>query len=379
MSSVVSKMIYLDHNASSPLTDAARAAMLAVLDSGLGNPSSAHGAGRASRGALEEARRTIAEVLGVPPASLCFTSGATEANNMALFGSMVAGGHIVTTPIEHVSVLGPLRELERRGASVTWLPVDSAGRVTAADVAAALRPETVLVSIGWANGEIGTVQPIAEIAAVCRERGVLLHVDAAQAVGRIPVSAADVDLCTVSAHKLGGPVGIGALLMRRGVALQPLLRGGEQERGVRPGTENAAAAAGFAAAIGAVPSRAEVGGLRDRLWTAIADLGGVRRHGPDDGGLPNTLSIGVDRLAGETVVAALDLEGVCASVGSACAAGSGEASYVLRAIGCDDVAARGGVRFSLGPRTTAAEIDAAAAALRRVVERARHVRTRAVG
>jgi cysteine desulfurase len=363
-------MIYLDYNATAPLLPTARDAMLAAIE--VGNPSSAHAAGRAARAVLEGARRTIADVLAVAPSSVCFTSGATEANNLALLGAVVAGGHVVTTPIEHASVLGPVRELERRGATVSWLPVDAAGQVTADAVAAALRPNTALVSIGWANGEIGTVQPIADIAAVCHERGVLLHVDAAQAVGRLPVRAADVDLCTVAAHKLGGPVGIGALIVRRGVALRPLLRGGEQERGLRPGTENAAAAAGFAAAI-ASPRLTALDGLRDRLWQAIADIEGLRGHGPLAGGLPNTLNVGVAGLAGETLVAALDLEGVCASVGSACAAGSGEPSYVLRAIGCDETAARGGVRFSLGPRSTAAEVDAAAAALRRVVERARGI------
>lgn len=371
-------MVYLDHNATSPLVAAAREAMLGLLGDGIGNPSSAHAAGRAARAALERARRTVAETLAVPAAAVCFTSGATEANNLALFGAAGTGGHIVTTPIEHASVLGPVRELERRGASVSWLPVDATGRVRAGDVAAALRPDTALVSVGWANGEIGTVQPIAEIAAACRARGVPLHVDAAQAVGRVPVEVGAVDLCTVSAHKLGGPVGIGALLVRRGVALRPLLRGGEQERGRRPGTENAAAAAGFAAAL-AMETVGGVAGLRDRLWRAIAGLAGVRRHGPSDDGLANTLCIGIDGLAGETVVAALDLEGVCASVGSACAAGSGEPSYVLQAIGCDDAAARGGVRFSLGPGTTAAEVDAAAAALHRIIARAGARDARAVG
>lgn len=371
-------MIYLDHNATSPLAPAARDAMLALLDDGMGNPSSAHAAGRRARAALEAARRTVAEVLAVPAASVCFTSGATEANNLAILGAVIGGGHVVTTPIEHVSVLGPIREVERRGVRVTWLPVDAAGRVSAADVATALRPDTALVSIGWANGEIGTVQPIADIAALCRARGVLLHVDAAQALGRLAMEADAVDLCTLSAHKLGGPVGIGALVVRRGVGLRPVWHGGEQERGLRPGTENAVAAAGFAAALGVAGGAAQ-GALRDRLWDGMAAIGGVRRHGPRTGGLANTLSIGIDGLAGETVVAALDLEGVCASVGSACAAGSGEPSYVLRAIGCDETAARGGVRFSLGPQTTTAQIDTAAAALRCVVQRARDGRVRAAG
>lgn len=370
-------MIYLDHNATSPLTDAARRAMLALLADGVGNPSSAHAAGRHARAALEQARRTIAAALGVPPAALCFTSGATEANNLALLGALPdpAGAHVVATPIEHASVLGPLRELERRGATLTWLPVDAGGRVAAADLAAALRAETALVSVGWANGEIGTVQPIAELAALCRARGVLLHVDAAQALGRVPVDAGAIDLCTLSSHKLGGPLGIGALVVRRGLALRPLAWGGEQERGLRPGTENVAAAAGFAAAVASLPSLAGVAELRERLWQAIAALGGIRRHGAPDG-LPNTLSVAFDGLTGEAVVAALDLEGVAASVGSACAAGAGEPSHVLRAIGGDESAARAGVRFSLGAATTAAEVDAAAAAVRRVVERARGVGAR---
>ncbi len=373
-------MIYLDHNATTPLRPEARTAMLALLEQGIGNPSSAHAAGRAARAALERARRAIAARLDVPPASIVFTSGATEANNLAILGAVPdpAGAHIVASPIEHASVIGPVRELERRGAAVTWLPVDAAGRVAVAALAAALRPQTALVSIGWANGEIGTVQPIEEIAALCRARGVLLHSDAAQALGRVPITAAAVDLCVVSAHKHGGPTGIGALVVRRGIALRPLMCGGEQERGVRPGTENAVAAAGFAAALTAAADDAELTALRERLWDAIAPLGGVRRHGPGPAeGLPNTLAVGYDGLVGEALVAALDLEGVAASVGSACAAGSGEPSHVLRAIGCDEAAARAGVRFSLGATTTAADIDAAAAAVRRVVTRMRGVATRA--
>jgi cysteine desulfurase len=370
-------MIYLDHNATTPLAEPARRAMRALLAEGIGNPSSVHAAGRAARAALEGARRTIAGALGVPPATLCFSSGATEANNLALLGALPdpAGAHVVATPIDHASVLGPLRELERRGARITWLPVAASGRVAPADVAGALRPETALVSVGWANGDIGTVQPIAEIAALCRARGVLLHVDAAQAFGRVPISAAGVDLCAISAHKIGGPVGIGALVVRRGVVLRPLAWGGGQERGLRPGTENAVAAAGFAAAVASPPSPDGIAERRERLWRAIAALGGVRRHSPPDG-LPNTLCVGFTGLAGEAVVAALDLEGVAASVGSACAAGAGEPSHVLRAIGCDEDAARAAVRFSLGAATTAAEIDAAAAAVRRVIERARGIGAR---
>ncbi|MGD9763160.1 MAG: cysteine desulfurase family protein [Candidatus Binatia bacterium] len=366
-------MIYLDYNATAPLCAAARAAMLAVFDGACGNPSSAHAGGRASRGILERARRAIAARLGAQPSEVLFTSGASESNNVAVLGTIpeAAGAHLVASPIEHASVLGPVRELERRGAEVTWLAVDAAGRITPAAVAAALRPQTALVTVGWANGEIGTVQPIAEIAALCRSAGARLHVDAAQAVGKVPVELTGVDLCSISAHKIGGPVGIGALIARRGAALRPLAWGGGQERGVRPGTENTAGAAGFAAALGALPDFGACAPLRERLWAGIAALGGVRRYSPMDDCLPNTLNIGFAGVRGEALVAALDLEGVAISVGSACAAGAGEPSPVLRAIGCSGGEAVEGVRFSLGAATSAAEIDAAVAALARVIERMR--------
>lgn len=371
-------MIYLDHNATTPLDRAARAAMLEVFDGPCGNPSSAHAGGRAARARLERARRAMAAALGVPPRELIFTSGASESNNLGILGAVAAprGAHVVASGIEHASVLAPLRELERRGATVTYLAVDGQGRVDPAVLADVLRPDTVLVSIGWANGEIGTVQPMAALAACCRARGVRLHVDAAQAFGKVPVSLDGIDLCSLSAHKLGGPLGIGALIVRRGVALQPLAWGGGQERGLRPGTENVAAAAGFAAALSARPNLAACVPLRERLWQGLAELPGVRRHSPVWDCLPNTLNIGVAGLRGEALVAALDLEGVAVSVGSACAAGAAEPSPVLSAIGRSPDEALGGVRLSLGPATTAAEIDVAAAALRRVVERMRHAAPR---
>jgi cysteine desulfurase len=377
-------MIYLDHNASAPLRREAAAAMAELTARAPGNPSSAHAAGRRARAALEQARRDVAEVLGIRPSELVFTSGGTESNNLALLGAVPdpQGAHLAVSPIEHASVLGPVRELERRGARVTWLAVDAAGRVGPAAVEAALATPTALVSVGWANNEIGTVQPIAAIAALCRARGVLLHVDAAQALGKLDLDLSGVDLCSVSAHKLGGPVGVGALVVRRGVALRPLSWGGEQERAARPGTENAIGAVGFAAALAAAAGddRGAIEALRDRLWAAIADLPGVRRHSPATDVLPATLNVGIDGLRGEALVAGLDLEGVAVSVGSACAAGSGEPSHVLRAIGCDDAAAAAGLRFSLGPDNSAAEIDAAAAALRRVVARMHDVGARsAVG
>ncbi|MDX2169219.1 MAG: cysteine desulfurase family protein, partial [Deltaproteobacteria bacterium] len=375
------RMIYLDPNASAPLRREAAAAMAELAARAPGNPSSAHAAGRAARAALEQARRVLAAALGVRAGEVVFTSGGTESNNLALLGALSDphGAHVVVSPIEHASVLGPVRELERRGARVSWLAVDAAGRIDPADVAAACEPATALVSVGWANNEIGTVQPIAAIAAQCRARGVLLHVDAAQALGKLRLDLSDVDLCSLSAHKLGGPVGVGALVVRRGVALRPLVWGGEQERGARPGTENAAGAVGFAAALQAAAGddAAALGARRDRLWAAIADLPGVRRHSPVEPVLAGVLNVSLDGLRGEALVAGLDLEGVAVSVGSACAAGSGEPSHVLRAIGCDDATASGALRFSLGPTTTAADVDAAAAALRRVVGRMRGVAPRA--
>ncbi len=367
-------MIYLDHNATSPLRREALAAMLAFYEQPHGNASSAHAAGRAARAAVERSRRAVAAAIGALPAELVFTSGGTEANNLAVFGRVTepAAAHLVIAPIEHASVLEPIRELERRGAQITWLPVDPVGRIDAAAVAAALRPHTALVSVGWANNELGTVQPIAEIGAVCRSAGVALHVDAVQALGKVAIDVGAVDLCTISAHKLGGPVGAGALFVRRGVALAPLARGGTQERGRRPGTENVAAIVGFAAALGAQPALgSDTASLRERLWRGLAALDDVRRHSAPTDCLPNTLLVGFANITGETLVAALDLAGVAVSVGSACAAGSGEPSHVLRALGYGDDDARGGVRFSLGHDTTAAELDETVAIVGRVIARIR--------
>jgi cysteine desulfurase len=369
-------MIYLDYNATAPLRREVLDAMLPYFGAGTGNASSAHAGGRAARAALEQARRTMAAALCVQPSEIVFTGGGTESNNLAIFGSVrePRAAHLLVSPIEHASVLGPIRELVRRGARVTWLPVDGTGRIRPLDVADMLQPDTALVSVGWANNEIGTVQPIAAIAAVCRARGVPLHVDAVQALGKLPIDARLVDLCALSAHKLGGPLGVGALVMRRGMSLQPLCFGGEQERGRRPGTENVAGVVGFAAALNCQPLLSDhVRGLRERLWRGVALLGGLRRYSPVEDCLPNTLNVGFAGVRGESMVAALDLEGVAVSVGSACAAGSGEPSHVLRAIGCNDDEAASGVRFSLGAAMTADEIDAALAAVRRVVERIRRL------
>lgn len=374
-------MVYLDNNATTPVDPAVAERMAAFLREQFGNPSSLYPIGRKAKEALTESREAVAGFLGAHRSEVTFTSSGTEADNFAILGVLEAHPdktEIVTSAIEHPAVIETARALEKKGITVRYAPVDGTGLVDLDFLRSAVTPRTALVSVMHANNELGTIQPIAAIAALCRMRGVLLHVDAVQALGKLPVELGGVDLCALSAHKLGGPVGIGGLVVRRGVALRPLTWGGEQERGLRPGTENALGAVGFAAAVAAGQGdAAAVGARRDRLWLALRDLPGLRRYSPAQDCLPNTLAVGLDGLRGEALVAGLDLEGVAVSVGSACAAGSGEPSHVLRAIGCDEAAAAAGVRFSLGAETTAADIDAAAAVVWRVVAHMRSIGTRA--
>jgi cysteine desulfurase len=353
--------IYLDHNATAPLGPEVREAMLPFLGPPA-NPSSAHREGARARSALETARAEVAALVGSAPAEIVFTSGATEANNLALRGT-AAGLGIVTTAIEHASVLETARAV---GAPLSVVPVDREGRVDAGQVVAACDAATRLVSVGLANGEVGAVAPVAAITAGLRGRGVLVHSDAAQAAGRLPldVGALGVDLLSLSAHKLGGPAGIGALWVRRGVELAAQTTGGSQERGRRAGTENVAAIVGFG--VAAARARAELAAnaaaaarLVERLWTGVRTrVPGVLRNGPADGPrLPNTLNVSFPGAPGESLLVLLDLAGVAVSLGSACAAGAAEPSHVLLAMGRDRDAARSGVRFSVGPSTTAADID----------------------
>jgi cysteine desulfurase len=369
-------MIYLDHNATTRTRPEAADAMRPLLAETFGNPSGAYAAGRDARGALERARRQVAAAVGMSAAEVIFTSGGTEANNLALFGVVAAdqGAGVVCSPIDHSSVIECARELERRGARLSWLPVDSYGRIDPAAVSEAIDDRTAVVSVGWANNEIGTVQNITAIAAACHERGVLLHSDAVQAFGKVAVDLGAVDLASLSAHKFGGPKGVGVLCVRRGIALRPLAFGGKQERGLRPGTENIAGAVGLGVAAEAASREASwTPDLRERLWESLSTIPGSRRYSPRECCLPNTLLAGFDGIRGESMVAALDLEGVAVSVGSACAAGSGEPSHVLAAVGHDREAARTGVRFSSGRETTGEEIETAAAAVALVVQRMREV------
>jgi cysteine desulfurase len=360
--------VYLDYNASAPLRPEVREAMCAFLGPPA-NPSSAHREGARARAALETARAEVAALLGAAPAEIVFTSGATEANNLALRGALeVVGpkGELVTTAIEHASVLETARALAAVGHRLVTVPVDTEGRIALAALAAAVTPATALVSIGLANGETGAVAPVAEIAATLRARRVLLHTDAAQAAGRLPLDVATLgaDLVSLSSHKLGGPAGAGALWIRRGTALRPQLAGGPQERDRRAGTENVAAIVGFGVAArlardGLATAPARMAALAERLWTGLrARIPDVARNGPmASPRLPNTLNVTVPGCTGESLMVLLDLAGVAVSVGSACAAGAAEPSHVLLAMGRDRDAARGGLRLSLGPETTAADID----------------------
>ncbi len=367
--------VYLDHNAGAPLRGPVRDAMLGVLAGPPANPSSAHREGARARRLVEEARAEVAALIGAAPAEIVFTSGATEANNLALRG-VRAGTHIVTTAIEHASVLATARA---RGP-VTEVGVDPEGRVAAADVLAACTPEVGLVSVGLANGEVGSVAPVGAIAAGLAGRGILLHTDAAQAAGRLPVDVRSlgVDLLSLSAHKLGGPAGVGALWVRRGVALVPQLTGGPQERGRRAGTENVAAIVGFgvaarlareeleqAAAHMAALTEALLAGLRARVPDLVP-------NGPQVGPrLPNTLNVRFPGCSGESLLVLLDLAGIAVSLGSACAAGAPEPSHVLRAMGRPPEEARSGLRLSVGPETTAAEIAYAVEVIARTVAEVR--------
>jgi cysteine desulfurase len=372
-------LIYCDHNAGTPLRPEVLEAMLPFLRAG-GNASSVHRLGSRARCAVEEARAHVAAFVGAKPAEIVFTSGGTESNNLAIRGTVHASGRqmIVTTPIEHSSVREPVAALQAEGCAVQEVAVDPVGHVVPGEVAARLVGAPALVTIGWANNEIGTIQPIEAIGVQCQAGGALLHADAVQAAGKIPVHVRGVDLLSISAHKLGGPQGVGALFVRRGVEVRPLLTGGGQERGRRAGTENVAGIVGMGEACRL--AAAEMGAfveacvaLRDALWAGLRSaIPDVRRNSPAGADcLPNTLHVSFDGVRGEALVAALDLAGIAVSSGSACAAGAGEPSHVLLALGCDADAARDGVRFSLGRGNGLADVERVAGATAEAVGRIR--------
>jgi cysteine desulfurase len=359
------RRIYLDYNASTPIDPRVWQAMCAAGEDAYGNPSSAHWAGAPSKRLLDRGRQQVASILGCSPEEVVFTSGGSEANNLALMGVFFANqsraAHIITTQVEHPSILSPCAFLERQGAEVTYLPVDRTGRIDPEDLRRAIRPATILVSIMHANNEVGTVQPIAACARIARERGILLHTDAAQSVGKIAsrVDALGVDLLSIAGHKLYAPKGVGALYIRAETRIEPLIHGAGHERGRRAGTESAllATALGAACEIGSDLSAMErIRELRNDLWSRLrASLGErVALNGHPEETLPNTLNVSFIGRVGAEVLAAL--EGIAASTGSACHAGRVELSPVLRAMGVSEEAAGGAVRFSLGRPTTADEI-----------------------
>ena len=382
------RRVYLDCNATTPIRPESRAALLSHLDTVQGNPSSVHAFGHRARVAIESAREAVAALIGVGPRDLVLTSGGTEANNLALYGVARAAApgarRIVTSAFEHPSVLRVLDDLETQGFEVARVRPDSSGLVSSrAILEHAVSDRTALVSIMLANNEVGTLQPVAEVARGLRGRGIPLHCDAAQAAGRVSVDAGGlgVDLMSVAAHKMGGPQGAGALFVRQGLRLEPHLRGGGQEMNRRPGTESVAlvVAFGAAAAVARAGLDAEalrITALRDRLERGLAALGiEARVNGAGSPRLPNTTSLYLPGTSAESLVCALDLEGIAVSAGAACSAGTLRRSPSLLAMGLGEEAAAS-IRISLGPATTAEEIDTFLAVLPPVVER---VRAPAVG
>ena len=383
-------MIYLDYNATTPLCEAARDAMLPYLERRFGNPSSVHAAGREARAAIDNARDKLAALLRAKPNEIIFTGGGTESCNLAVFGlarcqsgsgglSAVASaeaGHIISAKTEHHAVLNAVEHLEKHeDFEVTWLDVSRDGIIDPGQLASEIRPETRLVSIMTANNETGVLQPMREISQVCRERGVLLHSDMVQAFGKADVDLSLVDAASFAAHKFYGPKGAGFLFLRSGLSIQPIMFGGAHENERRPGTENVPAIAGTAAAAewtlrDRASEQERETRLRDELWTRISEhVPDAKQNCANAPRLANTLNVSLLGLDSEMLLIALDLEGVCASSGSACMVGSVVASHVLLAMGLPIERARSAVRFSLDKWTTTEEINAAGDAVRKVVDR----------
>jgi len=378
------RRIYLDHNATTPLAPEVFEAMKPYLTEEFGNASSIHSWGQRAKAAVEEARESVARLVGAQPGEIVFTSGGTESDNMAVFGAVEAARttatkHVVTTAIEHHAVLYAARALENRGVSVTYVPVGESGVVDPGDIERSLRPQTVLVSVMHANNELGTIQPVEEIATLARERGIAFHTDAVQSAGKVPVDAGalGVRLLSLSAHKFHGPKGVGALYVRKGASLRPLMFGGHHERDRRPGTENVPAIVGLGRAAEIAREHldeeaAHVRRLRDRLEEGLLhSVPQIHVNGDRSRRLPGTTSISFEAVDGEGFVIALDLRGIACSTGAACSSGSLEPSHVLSAIGKNREQARSTVRFSLGAINSSEDIDYALEVIPQVVSRLR--------
>ncbi len=377
------RRVYLDHNATTPVAREVLEAMLPYFSERFGNASSVHSFGREAKHALEDARETVAEAIGARPSEIVFVGSGTEADNTALKGVAWAyrerGRHIVTSRVEHKAVLETCRFLERQGFEVSYVPVDQYGMVLPDAVRRALREDTILVSVMHANNEVGTINPIAEIGALCRERGILFHTDAVQSFCKLPfyVDSMNVDLASFSGHKINGPKGVGVLYVRRGVRFEPLLHGGEHERNRRASTVNVAGAIGFARAVELGMDRREekvayLVSLRDQLWRGIRErVEDVHLNGHPEQRLPGTLNISFGGVEGESLLLSLDMKGVAASAGSACTSGSLSPSHVLDAMGVPLELARAAVRFSLGADNTQEDVDYTLEILPEIVERLR--------
>jgi cysteine desulfurase len=385
---------YLDYNATTPVDPEVLAAMMPYLGENFGNASSIHSAGQAARGAVDRARESVAALIGAKPAEIVFTSGGTEGDNLAVFGiafSSFASGadgaakkHIITTTIEHHAVLHSCQALEKQGIAVTYIPVGRDGVVDPDDIRRALRPETVLITVMHANNELGTIQPIEEIGRIAAEADIYFHSDAVQAAGKLAldVNRLGVDLLSVSAHKIYGPKGAGALYVRSGTPLEPQFHGGHHERDRRPGTENVPGIVGLGKAAELARKNLEadtvrIGALRERLEKALlASIPSVRVTGDRSRRVANTTNLTFAGAGGEALLIALDLQGVACSTGAACSSGAVEPSHVLLAAGLSADEARSSLRFSLGRLTTAEEIEHAIAVIPGVVERLRAISPR---
>jgi len=378
------KRIYLDHSATTPVDLEVANLMMTYYTEKYGNPSSVHSFGREAKQALEEARRQVAELIGATPQEITFTSGGTEADNLAILGTAEAlrkkGKHLITSAIEHHAVLETFEYLAKNGFELTVVPVDAEGIVSVEDVRKAIRPDTILISVMHANNEVGAIQPIAEIGQLAKELGITFHVDAVQSLGKIPVNVKEmnIDLLTMSSHKIYGPKGVGALYIRKGVRIVPRAHGGSQEKKRRSGTENTPGIIGFGKACELIGSRMDEEAksqtkLRDKLMNGILErIEYVKVNGPvGEKRLPNNVNVSIRFVEGESLLLSLDMLGIAASSGSACTSGSLDPSHVLLAMGLVHEIAHGSLRFSLGHQNTEEEIDYVLEQLPKIVDRLR--------
>jgi cysteine desulfurase len=374
--------IYLDYNATTPVDREVLEAMLPYFSGSFGNASSIHSAGQRGRAAVDAARESVATLLGAKPSEIVFTCGGTEADNLALFGTVThcvqPRKHMVTTAIEHHAVLNCAEALEKQGVDVTYVPAGRQGIVDPEEIREAIRPETVLISAMLANNETGTIQPVEEIGRIAAEEDIYFHCDAVQAAGKLPldVNRLGVDLLSISAHKIYGPKGAGVLYVRTGTELEPIFHGGHHERDRRPGTENVPGIVGLGKAAdlaikNLTSDAARMAALRDRFESALLSLPGVHMNGDPHHRVANTCNVSFDAAGGEALVIALDLQGISCSTGAACSSGAVAPSHVLTAIGLSPERARSSLRFSLGRPTTPEEIDRAIEIIPAVVERLR--------